>query len=77
MWESFDHATADYAYRAAQTHVQAAQPGDRIVDEGHGVYAIWAHGDSARRSHVATLVMAASDDLDVAPPSKSQRATDE
>jgi len=62
LWESFDHPTFDDANRAAQAHVQAAQPGDRIVDEGHGLYAIWGADDGARCPHVATLVIAPTDD---------------
>ena len=46
MWESLDHATVDDAYRAAQTHIQATQPDDRIVDQGHGVYVVWTVADA-------------------------------
>jgi hypothetical protein len=63
MWESFDHPTFDDAYRAGQAHVQAAQPGDRIVDEGHALYAIWGADRTARCTHVATLVIAPTDDI--------------
>src|SRR5262245_9350916 len=50
IWESIDHATVYYAYRAAQTQIQAIQPGDRIVVQGHGVYAVWTVGDDHRGS---------------------------
>jgi hypothetical protein len=61
MWESTDHPTADDAYRAAEAHVHNTQPGDRIVDQGRGVYAIWSADDTASRTHVATLVIAPGD----------------
>jgi hypothetical protein len=41
MWESFDHADLDDAFQVAQTYIHATQPGDRVVDEGHGVYGIY------------------------------------
>jgi hypothetical protein len=66
MWESFDHASAAGAYAAAQTHIHATEPGDRVVDEGDGVYFIWAADPNARPAHVATLVIAPTDELD--PP---------
>jgi hypothetical protein len=55
MWESFDHADFDDALQAAQAHIRATQPGDRIVDEGHGVYAIWS--STVPSTRVATLVI--------------------
>jgi hypothetical protein len=55
MWESFDHADVDDALRAAQTYIHATQPEDRIVDEGHGVYAIWT--GTAPSTRVATLII--------------------
>jgi hypothetical protein len=61
MWESLDHATVDDAYRAAQTHIQATEPDDRIVDQGHGVYVVWTVDDNQLAIHVATLVIAPSD----------------
>lgn len=67
IWESFDHASADDAYQAAQSHVHAAQPGDRIVDEGHGRYAIWAPDGNAGWTLAATLVVSATDDAQVDP----------
>lgn len=60
MWESFDHASLDAALQAAQTHIRETQPGDRLVDEGHSVYAIWTSPEPSTR--VATLVIAAADD---------------
>jgi hypothetical protein len=60
MWESFDHASLDAALQAARTHIRETQPGDRIVGEGHGVYAIWTGPEPSTR--VATLVIAAADD---------------
>jgi hypothetical protein len=61
MWESFGHPTADDAYWAAQAHVHNTQPGDRIVDQGRGVYAIWSAGGPASRTQVATLDIAPAD----------------
>jgi hypothetical protein len=61
MWESFDHPTADDAYRAAKAHVHNTQQGDRIVDQGHGVYAIWSDDDGSARTPVATLVIAGAE----------------
>ena len=63
MWESFDHATAEDAYRAAQTHIKATQPDDRIVEQAHGVYAVWTAAGDRTATHVATIVIAPSDDL--------------
>jgi hypothetical protein len=63
MWESFDHPSADHAYGAAQAHVHLTQPADRIADDGHGVYAIWGADTDGRWTHVATLVIAANDEL--------------
>jgi hypothetical protein len=60
MWESFDHADLDDALRAAQTYIHATQPGDHIVDEGNGVYAIWTGPAPSMR--VATLVIAPTED---------------
>lgn len=60
MWESFGRADVDDALRAAQTYIHATQPGDRIVDEGQGVYTVWS--GPAPSTHVATLVIAANDD---------------
>ena len=74
MWESFDHATAEDAYRAAQAHIHATQPGDRVVDEGNGVYTVWAAEGSAQPTHVATVVVAPTDDLHAAPARKSEQA---
>lgn len=59
MWESFDNTDLDDALRAAQTYIHATQPGDRIVDEGDGVYAIWT--GPAPSTRVATLVIAPTD----------------
>jgi hypothetical protein len=73
MWESFDHPSADDAYRAAQAHIHGTQPGDRVVDEGHGVYSVWAAATTARPTHVATLVIAPTHDLDP-PASPSDNA---
>lgn len=60
MWESFDHADVNDALHAAQTYVHATQPADRIVGEGHGVYAIWT--SPAPSTRVATLVIAPTED---------------
>jgi hypothetical protein len=60
MWESFDHADPAAALQAAHTYIHAAQPADRIIDEGHGVYAILTGAKPAER--VATLVIDEHDD---------------
>ena len=69
MWESFDHPSAADAYRAAEAHIHATQPDDRVVDEGHGVYSVWAAATNARSTHVATLVIVPTDSLD--PPASA------
>jgi hypothetical protein len=74
MWESFDHTTADDAYRAAQTHIETAQPDDRIVDEAHGVYSVWTADGDRPATHVATIVIAPSDDLHADPARGTQEA---
>lgn len=74
MWESFDHATADDAYRAARTHIEAARPDDRIVDEAHGVYSVWSAACDRSPTHVATVVITPSDDLPVDPARSMQKA---
>jgi hypothetical protein len=74
MWESFDHATAEDAYRAAQTHIETAQPDDRIVDQGDGVYDVWTTAGEQPASHVATIVIAPSDDLYAEPVQETQEA---
>jgi hypothetical protein len=66
MWESFDHDSAEDAYRVAQTHIKTAQPDDRIVDQGHGVYEVWTAAGERPTKHVATIVIAPSDDLPAA-----------
>ena len=60
MWESFDHADADDAYRAAHTYIHRTRPQDRSVDDGGGGYAILA--GAATSTLVATLVIAATGD---------------
>lgn len=60
MWESSDHPDQTAALQAAQTYIHATQPADRIVNEGHGVYAILAGATPAQR--VATLVIDEEDD---------------
>ncbi|WP_245908937.1 hypothetical protein [Mycobacterium neglectum] len=60
MWESFGHADVDAALQAAQTYIHATQPGDRIVAEGQGVYAVWT--GPAPSTRVATVVIAPADD---------------
>lgn len=74
MWESFDHATADDAYRAARTHIEAAQPDDRIVDEAHGVYSVWNAAGDRPPTHVATIVIAPGDDRPAASARPTQKA---
>ena len=74
MWESLDHATVDDAYRAAQTHIQATQPDDRIVNQGHGVYVVWTVDDNQLAIHVATLVIAPSDYVHADPARRSHQA---
>ena len=60
MWESSDHPDQTAALLAAQTYIHATQPADRIVNEGHGVYAILTAATPAQR--VATLVIDEEDD---------------
>lgn len=60
MWESFDHPDPADALQAAHTYIHAAQPADRIIDEGHGTYAILTGTTPAQR--VATLVIDEHDD---------------
>jgi hypothetical protein len=67
MWESFDHATAEDAYRAAQTHIETTQPGDRIVDQSPGVYGVWTAAGDRPATHVATIVIGPSDDRHADP----------
>jgi hypothetical protein len=76
MWESLDHATVDDAYRAAQTQIQiqATQPHDRIVDQGHGVYVVWTVDDAQLAIHVATLVIAPSGYVHADPARRSHQA---
>ena len=74
MWESFDHATAEDAYRAAQTHIEAARPDDRIVDQSPGVYAVWTAAGDRSAIQVATIVTAPSDDLHADPARGTQEA---
>lgn len=74
MWESFDHATAEDAYRAAQTHIEAARPDDRIVDQGHGVYEVWTAAGDRPATQVATIVIAPSDHLHADPARGPQKA---
>lgn len=66
MWESFDHATAEDAYRAAQTHIEATQPDDRIVNQGDGVYAVLTGADP-NATRVATIVISPGEEPDAAP----------
>ena len=73
MWESFDHATAEDAYRAAHSHIEAARPDDRIVDQGHGVYAVLTAADP-NATRVATIVIAPSDHLHADPARGPQKA---
>ena len=74
LWESFDHATVEDAYRAAHTHIEATQPADRIVDHGDGVYGIWTVNDDQQAIHVATLVIAPSDYVYADPARRSHQA---
>lgn len=60
MWESLNHADPAAALQAAQTYIHAAQPADRIIDEGHGVYAVLTGATPAER--VATLIIDEDDD---------------
>ncbi len=57
MWESFDHPAIQDALQAARTYIHTAQPSDRLVDEGHGVYAIWT-GTGRTSRQVGMLVIA-------------------
>lgn len=57
MWESFDHAEFADALRAAQAHLHATQPADRVIEEAPGVYGIWTSPPTSTR--VATLVIGA------------------
>lgn len=66
MWESFDHARAQDAYRAAHAYIETAQPDDRIVDEGHGVYAVLTTADP-NATPVATIVISHGEDPETAP----------
>lgn len=60
MWESLDHADFDAALQAAHTYIHATKPGDRIVEDGHGSYAI--RTGTAPFTRVATLTIAPTDD---------------
>lgn len=60
MWESFGHTDVADALQAAHAHIHATQPGDRTVDEGRGVYAVWSGPMPSTR--VATLVITPPDD---------------
>ncbi|OFJ50893.1 hypothetical protein [Mycolicibacterium grossiae] len=66
LWESFDHATAENAYAAARDHIAAAQPDDRIVDQGSGVYAVLSGADLGA-AQVATIVISPDDETPAAP----------
>lgn len=77
MWESFDHPTADDAYRAAQTHIEAARHDDRIVDEADGVFSVWTAAGHRPPTHVATIatiVITPSDDFPADPSRPTQKA---
>jgi hypothetical protein len=64
LWESFGHNSFDEACRAAQNHIDETRPGDRLVPQGHGEYAIWATDHDAQPTHVATVVIEPGDELD-------------
>ncbi|HEX7824705.1 MAG TPA: hypothetical protein VF477_07390 [Mycobacterium sp.] len=64
MWESSDHATAEDAYRAAHDHIKAARPDDRIVSEGHGVYAVMTAANP-HATRVATIDISPDTDDDI------------
>lgn len=66
MWESFDHDTAQDAYRAAHAHIETAHPEDRIVDEGHGVYAVLTAANP-NATQVATIVISQDEDPETTP----------
>lgn len=59
MWESFGHATPGAALTAAQAYIHAAQPDDRVVDEGEGIFGVFSGTTSSTR--VATLAIAADE----------------
>ena len=59
MWESLDHADFADALQAAQTYIHATQPGDRLVEDRHGSYAIYSGTPPFTR--VATLTIAPTD----------------
>lgn len=61
LWESFNHATAEDAYRAARDHIAAAQPHDRIVGQTDGVYAVMSAAD-LNATRAATVVISPDDD---------------
>lgn len=69
MWESTNHPTATDAYQAAQAHIHATRPGDRIIDRGHGAYDIWAD-DTTAPTHVATLLIEWTDDPSSGPTAR-------
>jgi hypothetical protein len=66
FWESFDHATAEDAYRAARNHIEATQPRDRIIGQADGVYAVVSAAD-LNATRVATVVISPGEDPDAAP----------
>jgi hypothetical protein len=74
LWESLDHATVEDAYHAARTHVGAAQPDDRIVDEADGVHSVWTAAGDQPPMHVATITIAPSDDLPADPTRPTRKA---
>jgi hypothetical protein len=74
LWESFDHSSAEDAYRAAHTRINTAQPDDQIVDQGHGVYEVWTAAGARPATHVATIVIAPSDDLPADPADGTRKA---
>lgn len=51
------------AYQLAEDHVHATQPSEQIAPADRGEYAIWAQNDRGRSTHVATLTITATDDL--------------
>jgi hypothetical protein len=69
LWESFDHATAEDAYRAAaHGHIAATRPDDRIVGQADSVYAVLTAAD-LNATRVATVVITLGEDPDAAPSS--------
>lgn len=64
LWESFGHNGFDDARRAAACHIEQIRPEDRMVPRGHGEYTVWTTEDHEQSTHVATVVISPSDELD-------------